>query len=94
MINLGEIMANTIEHIYDYHSYWIRGERNLAFDGNSGMLLNLRKRELPAIVHFRNKLNQKANNGDVVCVVPSYDPANTDCGTKDAAQLLIRSGKK
>lgn len=90
--DLMKIHGYKIDHLYDYEPYKIGGQRNPNFDAKGKILLDLKCRYPNAIAHFEKCKIPNITVGDVVCVVPSHDPANVQCGTKDVALKKINKG--
>lgn len=88
--------GNKIEHLYNYHSYWIypNGEktRNPQFDRNSSLLLDLKKRDATSLNIFAGLLKGIIPKNSTVCIVPSHDPVSVESGIKDIANILLKSG--
>lgn len=86
------ILNYQVSHLVPYYPYTVHGVKNPKFDKTSGLLLDLKNRNSPAVAYFATKLMGVAKQGHVVCVVPSHDPAQKNSGVRDVANLLINKG--
>src|SRR5262245_29594105 len=66
---------------------------NPSFNAYSGLLLDLKENQLPAVEYFLRFLHRMINPDIPVAVVPSHDPAKTTSGLRALAMRLAAADR-
>lgn len=90
---VGDIPINVLG---SYRPWWLHQREGGSWDSfpeHSARTLGLKNRKAPALNYFHGFLVEKlaADRFDVIAVVPSHDPANTESGARDLALRLVAS---
>jgi phosphoribosylpyrophosphate synthetase len=74
-----------IHFLAPYYPYWenkARRLRNARFDAFSGLILDLKKKQGPALLYFYRRIDPLLNQKIVICSVPSSDPSKLEPGIR------------